>query len=42
MQEKKIRFVVDKKSLILADEKLNITDDIIKLLNGKLKTIKLN
>ena len=42
MQEKQIRFVVDKKNIILADEKLNITDDIIKLLNSKLKTIKLN
>ena len=42
MQEKKIRFVMDKKSLILADEKLDITKDIINLLNSKLKTIKLN
>ncbi len=42
MQEKQIRLVIDKKNLILADEKLNITEDIIKLLNNKLKTIKLN
>ncbi len=42
MQEKGIRFVVDKKSLIMADEKLNITEEIIKLLNNKLKSIKLN
>ena len=33
---------MDKKSLILADEKLDITKDIINLLNSKLKTIKLN
>ena len=33
---------MDKKSLILADENLDITDDIIKILNSKLKTIKLN
>ena len=33
MNEKKIRMVVDKKSLLLADEKLNITNDIIGLLN---------
>ena len=42
MQEKRIRYVMDKKSLILADESLDITKDIIKLLNTKLKTIKLN
>ena len=42
MQEKKIRMVVDKKSLLLADENLDITDDIIGILNKKLKSIKLN
>ena len=42
MQEKGIRLVIDKKNLILADEKLDITKDIIKLLNNKLKEIKLN
>ena len=42
MQEKKIRLVVDKKNIILADEKLDITKDIMEVLNGKLKSIKLN
>ena len=42
MQEKKIRLVVDKKNIILADEKLDITDDILKLLNNKFQSIKLN
>lgn len=42
MKEKKIRMVVDKKSLLLADENLNITKDIISLLNKKLKSINLN
>ena len=42
MQEKQIRMVIDKKSLLLADENLEITKDIIKLLNKKLKSIKLN
>ena len=42
MKEKKIRMVVDKKSLLLADENLDITKDIISILNEKLKTIKLN
>ena len=41
MQEKKIRMVVDKKSLLLADENLDITKDIMSLLNKKLKSIKL-
>ena len=39
MKEKKIRMVVDKKSLLLADENLNITDDIINLLNKKLSRL---
>ena len=42
MAEKKIRVVLDKKSILLADETLDITKDIIDLLNKKLKTIKLN
>ena len=42
MVEKKIRMVIDKKALILADEKLDITKDIIKMLNKDLKSIKLN
>ena len=42
MNEKKIRMVVDKKSLLLADENLNITKEIMSRLNQKLKSIKLN
>ena len=42
MQEKKIRMVIDKKSLLLADENLEITQEILKRLNKKLKSIKLN
>jgi len=42
MKEKKIRVVLDKKSLLLADENLDITKDIINILNKKLKSIKLN
>ena len=42
MEENKIRMVVDKKSLLLADENLNITKDIMNLLNKKLKSINLN
>ena len=41
MKEKNIRMVVDKKSLLLADDALDITDDIIALLNTKLKSIDL-
>ena len=41
MNEKKIRMVIDKKSLLLADENLNITKDIMVLLNKKLKSINL-
>ncbi len=42
MQEKKIRMVVDKKSLLLADENLDITKDIMDRLNKKLKSIKID
>ena len=42
MQEKKIRMVVDKKSILLADENLDLTKEIIEILNKKLKTIKLD
>ena len=42
MKKKNIRMVLDKKSLLLGDEKLDITQDIIKLLNDQLKSIKLN
>ena len=42
MNEKKIRMVVDKKNVLLADENLDITKDIINLLNKKLKSINLD
>ena len=42
MKEKNIRIVLDKKSVIVADESLDITQNIVKLLNSKLKSIKLN
>ena len=41
MQEKKIRMVVDKKSLLLADENLDITKEILERLNKKLKSINI-
>ena len=42
MKSKNIRMVIDKKSLLLADEKLDITKDILALLNKQLKSIKIN
>lgn len=42
MKEKKIRMVIDKKSILLADENLDLTQEIIGLLNKKIKKIKLN
>ena len=41
MQENNIRMVIDKKSLLLADENLDLTNEIIKRLNNKLKSIEL-
>ena len=40
--KKKIRIVMDKKNILLADETLDITKDIMTLLNKKLKSINLN
>ena len=42
MKEKNIKMVIDKKNLILANKSLDITKDILALLNQKIKTIKLN
>ena len=42
MQENKIWMVIDKKSILLADDTLDITKEIVKELNNKLKSIKLN
>ena len=41
MAEKNIKMVIDKKNLLLADDGLDITKDIMSILNQKLKTIKL-
>ncbi len=41
MEKNQIRMVIDKKNLLLADEKLDITQPIMKLLNQKLKSINL-
>ena len=42
MKENKIRMVIDKKDVLLADDELNITNEIMKLLNKNLKSINLN
>ena len=42
MQKNKIRMVIDKKSILLADDKLDITKQIVEILNNKLKSIKLD
>ncbi len=42
MKEKNIKMVIDKKEVLLADDNLNITKDIMNLLNKKLKSINLD
>lgn len=42
MQQNNIKIVLDKKSILLADEKLDITMSILNLLNKKIKSINLN
>ena len=41
MKEKKIRMVIDKKNILMADKSLEITKEIMALLNKKLKSIDL-
>ena len=42
MQENKIRLVIDKKSVIVGDNDLEITDQIIGILNKEVSSIKIN
>ena len=42
MEKNNIKLVIDKKNVLLGDEKLEITNEILTLLNNKLKSIKLN
>ena len=42
MEENKIRLILDKKSVILGDKNLEITDKIITILNKELLSIKVN
>ena len=42
MSEKNIKMVLDKKVVLLADDTLDITNDIMAILNKKLKSINLN
>jgi len=39
MKEKNIKMVIDKRSILLASKELDITKEITKLLDGKLKSI---
>lgn len=41
MTENNIKIVLDKKSILLADDSLNITDNIMSILNKQLKSINL-
>jgi len=42
MKEKNIIMIIDKKNLLLADKKLDITKEITDILNQKLKSVKLD
>ena len=42
MQENKIRLVIDKKSVLVGDNDLEITDQIIGILNKEVSSIKIN
>ena len=40
MKKNNVRIIVDKNSVLLADEKLDITDEILNTLNKKLTSVK--
>ena len=42
MEENNIRMVLDKKAVILGDSTLEITDQIIAILNKELPSLKIN
>ena len=42
MVDNKIRIILDKKSVMLGDAGLEITDQIIEILNKELKSLKIN
>ena len=42
MEDNNIRLVLEKKGVVLGDATLEITDQIIKILNVELPTIKIN
>ena len=42
MEDNKIRLVIDKSSVLLGDSTLDITEEIIGILNKELKSLKLN
>ena len=41
MEEKKIRLVVDRKSVIAGDQKLDITKDVLEILNREIKSLNI-
>ena len=42
MLEKKIRIVLDKKAVLMGDLNLEITDQIISILNKEIPSLKIN
>ena len=42
MKDNKIRIVLDKKSVLLGDKSLEITNQIIDILNKELSSLKIN
>ena len=41
-KEKSLSMIIQKKNIIIGQSQLDITDDIMKLLNGKIKKININ
>ena len=42
MEENQIKLVLDKGAILLGDKKLEITSQIIEILNKELKSLKIN
>ena len=42
MKEKNIKVILDKRSVLMADSALDVTDEVLKILNDKVKSLNID
>ena len=42
MKEKNIKVILDKRSVLMADSTLDVTDEVLKILNDKVKSLNID